>query len=114
MRGVERCQSKQTNKQASKQANKQANKQPNKQASKQASKQAKHPQKCHNQTLTMCLHGESLLNEWGKGVFIPGVSHFADDPPSSAHRHPNKENKSKEKEFGRQSGRVVTELNESH
>ena len=48
----------------------------------------------HNQNL--CLHGESLLNEWGRGVFILG------------HRHPIKENKSKEREFGRQSGRVVT------
>ena len=38
----------------------------------------------------------------------PGVSHFADEPPGSAHHHPNKENKSKEKEYGRQSGRVVT------
>ena len=35
------------------------------------------------------------------------VSHVADDPPGSAHRHPNKENKSEEK-YSRQSGRVVT------
>jgi hypothetical protein len=61
-----------------------------------------------------CLHGEILLIEWGIGVFIPrthpspGVSHFADDPPSSTHQPSIKENKSKEKEFGRQSGRVVT------
>ena len=27
----------------------------------------------------------------------PGVSHFADNPPGSAHRHPIKENKSKER-----------------
>ena len=27
----------------------------------------------------------------------PGVSHVADDPPNSAHRHPNKENMSKER-----------------
>jgi hypothetical protein len=39
----------------------------------------------------------------------PGVSYVADDPPGSAHLHPNKEYKSKEKEFGRQSGRVVTQ-----
>ena len=62
-----------------------------------------------------CLHGECLPNEWGRGAFILGhtraqVSHFADDPPGSAHRHHIKENKSKEKEFGRQSGRVVTIL----
>jgi hypothetical protein len=37
----------------------------------------------------------------------PGVSHVADDPPNSAHRHPNKETRTK-REYGRQSGRVVT------
>ena len=36
------------------------------------SKRTKRPQKCHNQNLTVCLHGESLLNEWGRGVFNPG------------------------------------------
>ena len=46
MRGVERCQSKQTN------------------------KQTKQPQKCHNQNLTVCM--ESLLNDWGSCVFSPG------------------------------------------
>lgn len=37
----------------------------------------------------------------------PGVSHEADDPPNSAHWHPNKETRTKT-EYGRQSGRVVT------
>jgi hypothetical protein len=36
------------------------------------------------------------------------VSHFVDDPPGYTHQHPDKENKSKEKEFVRQSGRVIT------
>ena len=46
---------------------------------------------------TVCLHEESLLNVWGKGVFIPGthlgpgVSHFADDPPGCAHQQEQSE-----------------------
>ena len=37
------------------------------------SAKTKCPQKkCHTQTLTVCLHGESLLNEWGIGAFILG------------------------------------------
>ena len=40
----------------------------------------------------------------------PGVSHEADDPLNSAHRHPNKETRTKT-EYGRQSGRVVTTPN---
>ena len=36
------------------------------------------------------------------------MSHVTADPPGSAPWHPNKENESKEKEYGRQSGRVIT------
>ena len=44
----------------------------------------------------------------GEGVYLgPGVSHVADDPLNSAHRHPNKE--TTKREYGRQSGRVVTQ-----
>ena len=61
----------------------------------------------HNQNQTVYLHGESLLNELGRGVFIPGHT-WVQVCPGSAHRHPNEENKNKEKEFGRQRGKVVT------
>ena len=49
------------------------------------------------------VNGEVVYLSWD-----PGVSHVADDTHSSALRHPNKENKSKEKEYGRHSGRAVT------
>jgi hypothetical protein len=39
----------------------------------------------------------------------PGISHVADDPPNSAHRYPNQETRTK-REYGRQSGRVITQI----
>ena len=50
------------------------------------------------------MNGEVVYLSWETPV--PGVSHVADDPPNSAHQHPNKE--TKKREYGRQSGRVVT------
>jgi hypothetical protein len=59
----------------------------------------------------VCMERVSSMN--GEEVYLswetpgPGVSHVADDPPNSAHRHPNNETRTK-REYGRQSGRVVT------
>jgi hypothetical protein len=71
------------------------------------------PQKWHNQNQSVSAWRESP--QWMGKKYIypgthpgPGVSHFADDPPGSAHQHPHEENKCKEKELGRRSGRVVT------
>lgn len=52
---------------------------------------------------------ESVSSTYGGKVYPSlGVSHFADDPSSTAHRHRIKENKGRGKEFSRQSQRVVT------
>jgi hypothetical protein len=59
----------------------------------------------------VCMERDSSMN--GEVVYLswetpgPGVSHVADDPPNCAHRHPNKGTRTK-REYGRQSGRVVT------
>jgi hypothetical protein len=50
------------------------------------------------------MNGEVVYLSWETPG--PGVSHEADDPPNSAHQHPNKE--TTKREYGRQSGRVVT------
>jgi hypothetical protein len=74
--------------------------------------QSKQPKatKMHNKICKgVCMERVSSMN--GEVVWWdtpgPGVSHVADDPPNSAHRHPNKETRTK-REYGRQSGLVVT------
>jgi hypothetical protein len=76
--------------------------------------QSKQPKatKIHNKIYKcVCMERVSSMN--GEVVYLswdtpgPGVSHGADDPPNSAHQHPNKETRTK-REYGRQSGRVVT------
>ena len=63
------------------------------------------------QSTNVCMERVSSMNV--EEVYLswettgPGVSHEADDPLNSAHRHPNKETRTKT-EYGRQSGRVVT------
>ena len=69
MQGDERCQSKQTNKRP--------------------------PRTTTQSTEGVCMERVSSMN--GEVVYLswetpgPGVSHVADDPPNSAHQHPNKE-----------------------
>ena len=65
----------------------------------------KKPTKKHNKIYKgVCMERVSSMN--AEVVYLswdtpaPGVSHVADDPSNSAHRHPNKETRTK-REYGR-------------